>query len=312
MSEKYVYLNGRVLREDQATVSVLDRGLLYGQGFFETMRAYSGRVFRPGEHLARLQSSCEARGISFRAHPLADPIEAAKAIGELLQANGFGDAAVRLTITPGPSNSPPGEPTVLVTAKAFAGYSEELYRSGMQLRILPADLWSRPMPVARHKSTSLFGCFEARKAAGAGEDAEALWLSPEGYVAEGAVSNVFWVTGGRLRTPSLDCGILPGVTRAAIIELGKAPVDSPAANGLDGSGAWTAVEEVKAAPEQLLAATEVFLTNSLMEIMPVSSVTRLELAASPGTRLPTPGPVTQQLIKAYGRLVADELGFRLR
>jgi branched-chain amino acid aminotransferase group I len=279
-SEMQVWLNGEMIERDRATVSVLDRGFLYGDGLFETVRAYAGTPFQPAEHLARLQASGSVLGI-----PVPDGLD--KVIAQLIRANGLGDAYVRVTVSRGPHTGAlapddPPTPTVLVEARPLHPYPVTLYERGAVAVVssLPHD---GSNPLRRHKTTSyLLSILARREAKQRGAD-EALLLDPAGNVAEGATSNVFCVRGGELFTPPLDLNILPGVTRATVIDLARR--------------AGIPVREERFRLASLLYANEVFLTNSLMELLPLHFVEDHAFS-------PIPGPVTQVLAEAYRALVA--------
>ncbi|MFW6158205.1 MAG: aminotransferase class IV [Planctomycetota bacterium] len=276
-----VYLNGEFVERDVAAVSAFDRGVLYGDGLFETVRAYGGQPFDLGEHLARLAGSAAFLGIPF---PGREPI--AGAVRELIDRNGLGDAYVRVTLTRGEHTGAlvpdePGEPTVLVEARELHPYPAELYERGADVIVSSLAHDSRS-PLRAHKTTNyLLSIVAKREAAGRGA-LEAVLLDPAGHVCECATSNIFCVRGGALFTPPLDLNILPGITRSRVIELARA--------------GGTAVREERFTADDLRAADEAFVTNSLMEVLPVRSVGGVRLSAAPG-------PVTRSLRAAYRGLV---------
>jgi branched-chain amino acid aminotransferase len=274
-----VYLNGRLVDERRAVVSALDRGLLYGDGLFETMRAYGGRVFRLDQHLARMARSAKALRIPFDVKP--------DAVTKLLRANGLADAYVRITLTRGVHGGDLGldtgaRPTQIIQARAFHAYPPRLYRRGMKVALADAVRPSRSA-AGRHKTLSYIENLLARDAAkGRGFD-ETLFLDDRGFVAECATSNLFWAKKGTLFTPAASMNILPGITRAAVIEIARA----------DG----VKVKEGRFRLAELKRADEVFLTNSLMEVMPVREVAGKRIFRHVATR---------GFALAYRRLVAAE------
>jgi branched-chain amino acid aminotransferase len=281
MANLQVWLNGEFVPREEAMVSAFDRSFLYGDGLFETVRAYAGTPFKLAGHLKRLAASGEALGI-------VPPDGLADAATELIERNGLSDAYVRITVSRGThagalAPDEPLAPTVLIEAKPLHPYPAELYERGAALTVssLAHDSAS---PLRRHKTTSyLVSILAKREAKERGVD-EALLLDPAGNVAEGATSNVFCVRGGELLTPSLDLNILPGLTRATVIDLAR--------------GAGIAVREERFGLAALTSANEAFLTNSLMEVMPVRFVDDHAFA-------PAPGPVTQSLAAAYHALASQ-------
>ncbi len=279
-----VYLNGEMVPRSEARVSVMDYGFLYGHGLFETMRAYGGRVFRLGKHLSRLSRGAAWLGLAVDAGELAD------AVGKSVAANGLGDARIRITVSAGEGGAVPdlsscARPTVLVVAAAFDPLPQDVYARGFRA-ILSSITRNGRSPLSAVKSTSFLESMMARQEArDAGVD-EAVCLNERGTVAEASMSNIFVVAGGVLRTPGLDSGILPGITREAVLELA--------------AGAGIATHEDDITPEELSAADEAFLTNSVMEVMPLTELAGRPIG--PGA----PGPVTLRLMAAYRALVGRE------
>ena len=272
MDEK-VFLNGELIAASEAKVSVFDGGFLHGAGLFETMRAYTGKVYRLDEHLDRLLNS---------AKELAIPITGSKddlhyAVVGTLEANGLDEARLRLTVSWGDlRNDPKG--TILITASQLKPYPAEFYSQGMTIVISDSKVNSSD-PVARHKSTNYLSRLLVLRKAQHLKAAESLWFTESNHLAEGCISNVFLVRDNKLLTPSLAEPILPGVTRAAVLELAKTEK--------------IAISEQTLTIEDLLGAEEIFLTNSIMEIMPVC---RLEKHAVGNEE---PGPMTKQLAQLY-------------
>jgi branched-chain amino acid aminotransferase len=273
-------VNGRLQRAAQARISIFDRGLLYGDGIFETFRIYDDRPFRFDDHWRRLQRSARSIGLRLP-HPAA---WFRRQIGAVLSANHLSNAIVRLTITRGVGPvglEPPATvaPTIILFARPFTGYPEAVYRRG--LAVIIASM-RRPPPSATPpyaKSLSyLVGILAKREAVRRGAD-DALLLSVKGHVCEGTTSNLFFVRAGTLYTPSPQTGLLEGITRQVILEL-AAQLGIPVRQGVF-------------LPKKLLAADELFLTNTSYEIMPVVRVA--------GRRIGTgrPGPLTARLHHAF-------------
>ncbi len=276
-----VYLNGEFVERERATVSAFDRGFLYGDGLFETVRAVGGVPFMLAEHLARMAGSADALGIA-----MPDTGAVAAAIGRLIELNALTDAYVRITLSRGEHTGAlapdePPEPTLLIEARKLHPYPAEMYERGANV-VVAESVRHSGSAVSRHKTTSYVACILARREAKERGADEAILLDRDGHVAEGATSNVFCVRDGRLLTPPLDLNILPGVTRATVIKLaGEVGIE---------------VEEARFDAAALASADEVFLTNSLMGVMPVGSVGGEQLG-------PTPGAVTAALMRDYEELV---------
>lgn len=279
-----VSINGTLVAPDAATVSVFDSGFMQGVGLFETLRAYNSRAFQLDAHVDRLVASARALGWTT---PI-DGDDIAADVTSLLSHVELDDARVRITVTTGSlrvvDDATP-QLTVVVTASGGAGYPKECYTRGVTLALTrfrqnPHD------PTTGHKTTSYFARLAAlREAHGTGAF-EALALTPEGAVAECAISNLFIVHDDVLCTPPLDTPVLPGITRARVIE---------AAVRLG-----VPVREAPLTLDDLRGADEAFLTSSVMEIVPVVRLGREPI----GTE--KPGDVTRTLAEAYVALINAE------
>lgn len=281
-AEAYAWLNGKMVPEREAAVSLADRGVLFGDGLFETLRAYNGNVFRLLRHLARLEAGAAALSI-----PLPCPTEAlAEAVAETLHANRLGNASVRLTLTRGPG---PGiqlplspEPTLFITARALT-----VDRAGQPCT---AHVVSFPRnersPLVRLKTLNYLECVLGREEARRAGADEGLFRNRRGSLTEGAASNLFLVREGVLFTADEDSGLLPGITREAILELAST------------LGIPRRVSPV--AMTVLGTATEAFLTNTLIEVAPLVAVDGRPVGSG------EPGPVTRRLAEAYRDLVRSE------
>ena len=283
-----VYVSGRCVPREEARISALDAGVLLGAGLFETLRTYGGRPFRLPQHLARLRASGDFLRIFVRESD--DQIAAT--ITHLVEANGVPDARLRLTATRGPlaaevddDEAPPA--TLIITAGPMTPYPAELYEKGAT--VVVSDIRASPDdPTVYHKTTGYLRNLLALRDAHRAGATEALIFNTKGRLAEGSLSNVFIVSKGRLLTPPLEEGLLAGVTRAAVLEL-AAEAGVPA-------------EQQPLSPRDCLDADELFLTNSIMEVLPVGRVERKEIGDG------LPGPVTRKLAEAYKALVARETG----
>jgi branched-chain amino acid aminotransferase len=290
----WIYLNGRLVTRQEAVVSVYDRGFLYGDGVFETLRAYQGKIFKPRDHLTRLFRSAE--GISLPISFSRD--ELLNALSETLKANHLKDAYLRITVSRGPGEPGlefpvPSNPTLVVISKAFAGYPEKLYREGVAVTVV--RLRKAPTSSLNPKVKSLNylpQVLAKREATGLGAY-EGILLDQDGFLSEGTASNLFLVKQEQLLTPGPSCAILEGITRQCVLELAEK--------------AGFSVKEGKYRPEELLKVDECFLTNTTMEVMPV--VKYIGQPAGPGDHAihrGQVGPVTCQLRKAYQELVREK------
>jgi len=281
MSEK-VYLNGEIMNMADASISVSNPGVLHGVGLFETLRSYEGRPFRLDQHMERLKNS--AKKLRIAVDDVID--EVPTAIQKVLEANALKDARIRFTIMPPNAWDEASRSILLVAAQQLAGYPPELYAKGMTVFICTDYRQSSQDPLAGHKTTSYFPRLLALQTAQKRQCGEALWFTPDNLLAEGCISNVFIVKEEKLRTPPLNTPVLPGITRAVVLELAKEN-NIPA-------------EETSCTIDDLLDADEVFLTNSIMEVMPVTRIERRLIADE------KPGQVTNRLRQAYRALTTRE------
>lgn len=277
----HIYANGTICPAHEASVSILDHGFLYGIGLFETLRVYDGKLFLWDDHFARLSSGLLALQIKL----VWSKEELADAIRQTVEANGLRDAYVRLSVTAGPEGvglvaGGYERPSLFVFAKPVAELEVPPKPKRLQTLALPRQTAEGHQ---RFKSHNYLNNALARQELGARTDTEGLFLTHDGFLAEGIVSNLFWVRDGHLFTPSLDTGILDGVTRRHVLRLAE-QLAIPTAEG-------------RYRLEDLLAADEVFTTNSVQEIVPVLEVD--------GTFVPAVyGKYTNELHLAYRQSVA--------
>ena len=291
--EEIVYLNGSLVPRSRARISVFDHGFLYGYGLFETMRAYNGKIFLLERHIKRLMDGAEAIGLGQK---LAG-IDLGKACRDTLKANDLKDARVRLTVTGGEGDAFPWEgkseaPNVVVTARPYRLSPEAKYERGLKASIASVRRCAQST-IAGIKSVNYLVNVLARiEAAEYGLD-ESLLLNDRGFIAEGGNSNVFFVEGLNLVTPSLDSGILPGITREVVMEMA-------AEMGIG-------IIEAEIAVADLERFNEAFLTSSVIEVMPLVAV-----RDEGGHMIPIgtgkPGKVTRRLMAAYRERVERETG----
>ncbi|WP_028609609.1 aminodeoxychorismate lyase [Paenibacillus harenae] len=282
-----VALNGSVKDASEAVISVYDHGFLYGIGLFETFRTYKGKPYLLDRHLSRLHSGCEQLGITYRAD--LDGITAL--VRELLAANGLEDGYVRLTVSAGEGELglPAGDyeqPSELLLVKALPAVSEAAHLRGKELRLL-RTLRNTPEGETRFKSLQYMNNIIAKRellASGASPGAEGVMLSRDGWLTEGIVSNLFFVQAGVVYTPSIATGILPGITRAKVLELAR----ETGYETKEGLYSW----------ERLLESDEIWLTNSIQELVPVTSLTDMD-GRSTAIGPSEAGPITKRLLSLY-------------
>jgi branched-chain amino acid aminotransferase len=276
-----VYIDGKFYPEEHARISVFDHGFLYGDGIFETLRSYTGRIFRLDDHLTRLFES--ARAISLALPWSRQQLTAI--LMETMTVNKWEDGVLRLSVSRG--SGPPGldpalceTPTVVVMARSFQGYPETLYEKGIHISLVEIRKSHTDTLDPRIKSTNFLNNILAKiQAKETGAD-EGILLNTEGYLTEGTVSNLFFVREGRLYTPCLATGILAGVSRKVVLEIAR--------------DEQIPFEEGAYLPSLLESADEVFLTNTTYEVMPVGRL---------GERTLQVGPLTRRLRQAFRGVV---------
>ena len=280
-----IWHDGQIFAPEDARCSCLDRGRLYGDGLFETMRAYHGKIFRLDAHLGRLMAGAEQLYLQL---PMATE-ELQTTAQKTLEESELTSAYIRLTVTRGVGGSPSeldaSTPSVTVWVRPLAGYPAQLYERGMSA-VLASARRNEYSPLSNLKTVNYLENILARAEARRGDADEALFLNTAGQLAETSASNLFIVADGRVLTPPIEAGILPGITRACVLELCQA-------EGIS-------IQEQPLELHQLPAAEEAFLTNSLMEIMPLTSFAGKAIGSG------QPGEITKQLQQAYRDLVDEE------
>ena len=285
-TQRFVYINGDFVSEAEAKVSVFDRGFLYGDGAFETMRSYDGRIFRLSDHMQRLEQSARILGLRLghSRERLAEICE------DLLEQNNLSDAIIRISVTRGVSTggigvSSAGEPTIVAFARPPAPLPEGAHSQGVSTKIVSIRRVASEALDSRVKPMNFLNYILARAEAEAAGAYEAIMLNSVGNVAEASTGNVFFVAAGKLITPHTDCDILPGITRATVIELA-------AGLGID-------CEERIIHPSEITDVSECFLTNSGVELIPVTRIDDSRVGDG------KPGPITARLHEAYRKLTQE-------
>jgi branched-chain amino acid aminotransferase len=276
----WIFLNDRFVRKEDAMVSVFDHGFLYGDGVYETLRAYGGRIFRLRQHLARLRRSASLIGLEI---PIVEQ-DLIAVLQEAMKRNNLTDAYLRITVSRGEGNigldprlCP--RPTVVVISLPLQPYPVELFNAGVSLAIvnIRRNLAAALPPMI--KSLNFLNNILAKQEASRVGAFDGLMLNAEGHITECTTSNMFFVKNQCVYTPSVACGILDGITREIVLSLAREQE--------------FATEEGCYLPEALLEADECFLTNTTMEIMPVQDIDKRPIGKE------RPGPVTGRLRELF-------------
>jgi len=282
----YTFINGSFISESKASISVEDAGFMYGDGVFETIRSYHGNPFKLEEHLERLNLSLEF--LKYNLHFDRTYIKAA--IFDLLLKNRLlqKDAYIKIIIT----RSKYGErfhydfkikPDLIIIAKKMLPYPDEYYKNGVKITCSDLKRSATGNNLNRYKLLNYFENIYARNEAYSKKCFEGIFTTGDGLILECSMSNIFYVKNGKIFTPPLTQDILPGITRKTVINLCME-------NNLE-------ISENIICYSDIVKADEVFLTNSLMEIMPVKEIDKHNIVSK------IPGPVTSRLMEYYKKSV---------
>lgn len=282
MGTRSMFFNGKIVPEADVRISPFDHGFLYGDGIFEGIRAYNGRVFKLDEHIRRLYASAKSLLLTIPYTPAA----MGQAVVETVRANRLKDAYIRLVISRGPGdlgldpkNCP--HPTIIIIADSIQLFPESLYELGLPLASASSRRPSGDVLNPQIKSLNYLNSVLAKIEAGQRGVPELILLNQLGHVVEGTADNVFIVRDGALVTPPLSAGILPGITRATVMQLARE----------DGFG----VREENFTLHELYNADECFLTGTAAEIISAVSCDGRTIGSG------TPGPVARQLRTRFVR-----------
>ena len=281
-----IYINGQYFSRDDAKISVYDHGLLYGDGVFEGMRIYHGKVFRLQQHMIRLYES--ARAIRLQIPLDIDKLSAD--VNETVSKNGLNEGYIRLVVTRGGNQLGLDpfrceDPQIIIIADKISLYPESFYVDGLEL-VTASTIRNHPAALSpRIKSLNYLNNIMAKIEGLRAGCIEALMLNHKGEVAECTGDNIFIVKRGELYTPPIDAGILEGITRNAVIELAEQ--------------AGITVHQSVMTRHDIYVADECFLTGSAAEVIPAVKLDGREIGDG------KPGPVTQQLNAAFRKLVSE-------
>jgi len=282
-----IWIDGQFLEKADAKVSVFDHGLLYGDGVFEGIRAYGGRVFRLRQHVDRLFASARAIMLSLPMTPEA----VCDVVKEAVRINGLTDAYIRLVATRGVGDlgldpRKCKKPTLICIADAISLWPQETYDRGLSMVTVPTPVNQPHNLSPQIKSLNYLAHIMAKVEAIYAQADEALMLEPSGYVAEGSGQNIFCVHGRTVRTPPAHAGILRGITRGAVI-------DSARAAGLE-------VIETPITRYDLYTADEVFLTGTAAEVVGIARLDGRPIGTG------TVGPITKDVTARFRALTREE------
>lgn len=282
-----VYFNGEFVDHAAAAIDVHNGGWLHGAGLFETMRAENGKIFRLDTHMKRLRRSASSllNDIDLEALP------GEHHFAELLDRNSLKTARVRLTISAGSmSTGPNGDQphlTVCATASPLGGYASSCYQNGVTVAICPFKL-SPSDPLAGHKTTCYLPRLLALRLSQEVKCMETLWFTTANRLAEGSISNVFVAQGKTIKTPPLDTPVLPGIARGVVLEMAR--------------DLSIETRECPLTIDDVLDADEVFLTNALMQVMPVVRIEKHNIKTG------RVGTMAKTLLTEYRHRVKKECG----
>ena len=278
-----IYISGQLYEKENAKISVYDHGLLYGDGVFEGMRSYDGKVFRLMQHLDRLWNSAKAICLEI---PMSKQ-ELAAATNSTLQANGIKDGYIRLLVTRGSGTlgldpNRCSRPEVIIITDYISLYPAEFYENGLQI-VTVSTIRNHPAALSpRIKSLNYLNNILAKIEGAQAGCVEALMMNHRGEIAECTGDNIFLVTRNEVLTPPIDAGILEGITRDAVIEIARE--------------AGLTVREIPLTKHDVYVADECFLTGSAAEVVPVVKVDNRKIGDG------KPGPITRDLTRRFREL----------
>jgi branched-chain amino acid aminotransferase len=287
--EPIVYLNGEFVPLSQAKVSILDRGFCYGDALFETMRVYSGKIFRLDLHLDRLERG--AHQIFMKLPESRESIQ--KILYETFNRNQGADAVIRMTISRGEGIlgklwQSDASPTLAVHVRPYSAPPDEWYQNGVPISLIPNSAAKPGGLQEQIKSANYISQILARKQAEDQNSVDGIMINEQGEVCDGTISNIFIVKEGKLYTPVVNSYVLAGVTRQVVLKLA--------------TEAGISYKEKSITADDVLQGDELFLTNTGWEILPVTRVDGKTISSG------QPGPLTQALCQEFRKCVDAEIG----
>lgn len=285
--DKWVFLNGEYVPSEKAHISIYDHGFLYGDGAFEGIRAYNGRVFKINQHVNRLYKSMKALGIE-----MPYPAEKfAEYLDKLVKMNEVVDCYIRVTVSRGialgldPKNVKT-EPTIVISTDKLALYPQSMYENGLEVITIPTRVANPQVLEPRIKSLGKYVAnVQAKLEANQVGAGEGLMLTEDGHVAECTGDNIFFVRNNVVSTPAAYLGILEGITRETVMEI------------LDAKGIKVATGEFTRF--DLYTADEAFLTGTGAEVIPMVKLDGRSIGNG------KPGPLTKKLIAEFKDFVKN-------
>lgn len=279
-----IYINGKFYDKENATISVFDHGLLYGDGVFEGMRSYNGKVFRLNVHIDRLWLSAKAIHLEI---PISKE-DMCKAVNDTLAINSLKDAYIRLVITRGSGSlgldpNRCSHPRIIIITDKISLYPQELYDNGLEI-VTASTIRNHPASLSpRIKSLNYLNNIMAKLEGLQAGCSEALMMNHKGEICECTGDNIFLVRNGVVLTPPTDAGILEGVTRGAVIDAA--------------SEAGIPLKEISLTRHDVYIADECFLTGSAVEIIPVVKLDGRMIGDG------KPGPITKKLLALFREMI---------
>lgn len=265
-------LNGKMLK-DEESISPLSEGFMFGYGVFETLKIIEGKIIFFDDHLERLIKGCETLGIKVEVSHQ----QIKKDSYRLLKANDMKNDVLKILYSKNKDD------VYLLLTTRQNPYTEEDYKKGFKLTI--SDIRRNQHSILPYIKSNNYieNLIENKKAKEKGFN-EVIFLNTDNFMAEGSVSNIFWIKDGEVFTPSVDCGLLPGIVREKVI--------------LCSNNIGLKVNEGKFSEEELIKSDEVFITNSIMDIMPVSSILNNEYSINENN-------ITKSIIESYNRILGE-------
>jgi branched-subunit amino acid aminotransferase/4-amino-4-deoxychorismate lyase len=283
MPETLIYFNDKFLKETEAPELILDRGLFFGDGVFESLKAVRGKILGLKDHLQRLLEGIKV----LKMEPSWDETELENSVQKIVKESDFEECYIRITITRGKwlGSIPPivsSKPNLIILCRKFLPFREELYERGFRTVTLPMRR-NESSPLSRIKSLNYLDNILGRMLALEKGLDEGIFLNIQGFLTEGTASNLFLVRGQSLTTPPIEDGVLPGITRKIVLEQASS------------LGLKTEARSIK--PEEILSSNEAFLTNSLMGIVPWVQSDGKEIQNG------RPGTITRKIRALYQNLI---------